>query len=324
MAEETSDNTAAIHDHLRSLALKVDAGEIGREDPVPSSPTDGDLEQPVTDATKQPARDAKGKFAANQPADADKSTQEPNPQDDAKEEEAPKAAEKADSDFTKAKKESERRDRSWKKLQEEKAALDAERSALEKLRAEAAKPEPPKAAAAKDATGFTSAEYDAAAEDFEREGDLDLARAARAKAQAVRAEEWRRNSEQAHHEFSQSWEETCDALCKQKPELLDFQSPLSKTVTHLLGNEPLLSRIPDGFAKAVDIATLRLEADSVPGLKSQIETLGKQLEAANARLSIGGGNPAKPPAERSFRQLGSEEQERELRRMANEYDSAAA
>jgi hypothetical protein len=312
---------------LLELAGKADRGEIDAAETervmTGDAPSDTGNEVPAEITGKETKPD-------DQPGDAEtKPGTEPakKAEDGSRKSEDGKAESgKPDSEFVKAKKDAERFERNWQKLEAERKAFEAEKQELERLRAERRQADPVKAeglrseAGTKDANGYTAADYEAAAQEFEAEGETALAKQARERAAALKGQETQQQSQQEAEKFHRSWGETCDAVCKQKPDLLKLDSPIAQEVQALLKSEPLFSQLPDGFARAVQIAELRIEAGSVPGLREQNAKLVKELEAANAKLAIGGNNPARPVRAKSFGEMTSAEQERELLQAAEELD----
>ena len=104
-----------------------------------------------------------------------------------KKQEAPKQEKKQESRFAQ---ENARKAKTWEQINAEKEAIKAEKEALRREREEWGKQrEQSKIAETnsyRDEKGYTAEDYEAAAKEFEADGDSQLAKAARAKAEGVR------------------------------------------------------------------------------------------------------------------------------------------
>lgn len=224
---------------------------------------------------------------------------------------------------TKYARERERRDRSWKALQQEKEAFHRERDAFERERSQylshsrqASQP-----AEQKDELGYTASEYERAAEQFRRDGDAQRAAMAAQRAQIARGNDAHVLGQSRQREFLDHWHGHVRELLDARPELRDEAHGLSKAVQTLLRDEPLFSHLPDGFRRAVELAELRLQAGSVPSLKTEVERLKKEIDRLNGDRQPGSSGPTSQPRPKAFDQLSPAEQDAELRRIAAEADS---
>lgn len=349
MSTENKTNTATQPDpmesQLRALALGEDNGkdmseEIAKVDaalagdqrkgtPAKSDggdTTDGDESDTKasekTDSTKKPGTEV--------PSDQkDKATaKDGEKQPDAKKE--PTAYEKAQK---KSADERARLDKSWKELQAQRAAIAAERAEIE--RAKAAK-EPPAQQKPEDPLAeFTPEQLDKQAAVFEREGRYDMADYARKVAAEKRAAppaaekqppagEPRPAAEgpAGREQFMAEWNRNVAELKATEVDLQDPGTPLYKETEALIREVPLLSKMADGVKYAVQIAKLRIEASSVPGLKGRIGELEKEIKTLREATSLGSGAPEKRGGPKDITQMSEAEAVNALRSLAAEADAA--
>lgn len=307
MANETEQQQDLSEQQLADMAASLDATggvEVPVQEAQPTEPTPGaDAEKKPDDAN--PEKDA---------ADPAKKTE---PTEPAKE---PGTEAAEESKYSKAQKEQERRERSWQKLDEEKAALRKEREELEAERKKTAT-----VAEEKDERGFSATDYDNAAKNFDASGDAELARKAREQATRLREATQSKQGEAKRTEFLTSWNGTVKEIVEARPELKDDNAPVSKRVREVLKNHPQFSMVPDGFRRAVEYADTLEQAASVPGYKTEIEKLTKEIERLNKLTSVGGSGPtSRPGASKSITEMTTKEAEAELTRLAEEADRQAA
>lgn len=302
---ETQTGTETSETDLLTLAMKADAGEISADEP---------LEGATSQASEPP------------PAEA---SAEPKPDDTPAEEKTPEAADPAtepgtkpegESNYAKARKELERQDRSWKKLEEEKVQLRAERDRLERERLEV---ESGKARASvyRDDQGYSAADYEAFARQTD---DADLAAKARDRAGALRGEETRARAQAAHQEFAQGWKKHLDEAVSEHAELKDESSPLGRALQSVLRERPVFSTLPDGIKHAVVFAKAQSQAGLVPGLEAKVKQLETEIARLNKLTAIPGSAPSQKPGIKSFEDMSATEQDAELERMAAEADRGVA
>ena len=210
---------------------------------------------------------------------------------------APKAPPaKKETQFEKAKGDAERKDRSWKALEEEKTQVRTERAALQAelqgLRREVeqlrtAKPTGP----AKDEHGATAEDYTALAKRYEAEGNDDYAEAARARAAKLSQPAGPRADTSAAFdspEFQTQWRATTQQLIAKEPELADPANPLVKAANSILV-DPTYGRFfkshPDGIAAAVEVARLMRGNAQAQEITQQLTTTKAELTKAQAEVT---------------------------------------
>lgn len=300
----TSEATPAANlDEAAVLAAvtKADAG-TGSAAPVVEKPAAA----PAENADGKPPAEGAGakpgeKKAEDKPADA-------KPDD--------KAA-KPESAFTKAQKDADRRDKSWKALDAEKTEFRAEKTRLEtemqSLRREIAELKKQPAAPAgpvKDAHGHTAETYDELAKHYADEGRDDMAKLATAKAAELRQKAATAPQQQAapaqqgepwkSPEFQARWDEEVAALIKADATLADPKNPITQAANALVNNSPwapLLRARPDGIRAAVEVAKLQQAAATVEPLRKELETTKAEVARLTKLVQPGGSLPGGPTPE---------------------------
>lgn len=334
--DTTSGSADLSFDQLMAAAEAADAGEalpdFVNPSPAPEtapSPSADPDEGAQPDETSKPAPETKAK-----PTTEKKPTDKP-------------ADQKPESPFTKAQKEKERQDRTWKKLDEEKAAhraevakFEQERQQVSALRAEldalkrqiTAAPKAP----SKDEHGLDAADYDAAAKRYAAEGDEQTAALARRRAEALRTkdrdaaataptapsapagEPWQ------SPEFQQKWSAEAAAIVKAEPELGDPQNPVFQAVAQLVNQSPyarFFRAHPDGIRAAVEVAKLQTSAARLPALQKELDTARQEIARLNKLTQPVGGPPAGPaPGKKPLAEMTMDEADAYLRAQAEAAD----
>lgn len=301
---------------LADMAAQLDAtGEA--ETPAEATP---DTEAtPATDAATThdeagDATDPDAEPAHTEPPALEKrpGTEAADPQDDKTKTSA------SESEYSRARKEHERRERSWQKLEEEKTLLRRERETLDVERRRTTH-----TAAQRDESGYSADDYESAARSFEDNGDPDLAGRARTRAHTLRQAAQARATENEVQEFRAKWQDTINRVVDERPELRDVNSDLGRKVATALRTHPHFSYSPEGFRRAVEYVELQDKAAFVPGLRTEVERLKTENQRLNKLTSVGGSGVMHRPGSASFDQLTRAEQEAELTRAAEEADRQA-
>lgn len=207
------------------------------------------------------------------------------------------------------KKDDERFDRNWKKLQEEKEATRQERlkheadlKELEELRATRIESE-----------SLTQArEYDRLAEEFEAEGNADAAKLARAKSAQARNEASAKLQEERGKRFMQEWKSNFEKAAEADKDLYDDSSALFQGVEALLKAEPVLRNMPDGINKAVAYIKNSLAAQESVQLKADLAERDKRIAELTQKLTLGGSNPAAFNGNKDFKDMDRASQRKAL------------
>lgn len=202
-------------------------------------------------------------------------------------------------EYERIKKEHERADRSWKRLNEEKEALA-------KLKA-TARPDETRIAGDQ----FSAEEYEQYAEKLVEEGNSQDAKKAMTRAKEIRQKA-----------FVEQYQESVKEAIDDEPELADQASDLAKAVQGLL-NDPSFGGVPKGFKNAVRLVKAEKLAGSIPGLRGEIENYKKEIERLNKAMEIGGkaGLP-KREGTKSLSDMSLTEHTAYLRQKAAEADDA--
>lgn len=332
--EFESDTSSATETDKRA-AVKTETEE------TVSSP---DTKPETTEKPERP-RDSLGRFTKTEAG-------EDIPEADRKpaEEQKPEAKTdpKPETAYVKAQKERERQESLLKNFQKEKddfraeservrQQLQREAAELQRAREQRTAPNPSQ----QPQTKYSSNDFAEAANTFEAEaekaielGDFDVAKEKLSMARSAREHArtfWQQEQQAAQqaqvHQFQTMYSQVMDQVMKSEPDLAKADSPLSKDVQALLGQESVFSHIPDGFAKAVQVAKWKLGSEKSAGLISGLEDENKKLKAENVRLngnlSLNGSGPSSPVPAKRFEDMSLDEMKRELRGVAENAGSLA-
>lgn len=307
-----SASDASIEAALLAQAQAHDAGK-----PVDTTPAPDQQATPAPDTTQ----------SGNAPA-ATNPDQTPTTQPTATPPTAPQ------SPYQTKRTEQQRREDSWKKLQEDKEKFRAEREQFYREQAQRAQSgsatPPPTPTAAEPLAEFSPEQLEAAAEKFDKQGQFDLAEEARAAAKAKRerpaapaapaTQPGQPPAEQsaAFAAAQAEWKANLAAAEKADPELTDPNSPLRKEVVDTLNSYQILRQYPQGITHAVEIVKMRREALAAGELRKQVAALEARLKAAEAQVLPAVGSPEGGIAPRGLADMSDADAERELLRMAAE------
>ena len=226
--------------------------------------------------------------------------------------------------------EQQRKAKSWEQINAEKEAIKAEREAVKRERDEWSKQREQSTAAEnnsfRDDKGYTAEDYEAAAKEFDADGDTQLAKAARAKADGVRKAAGAKQQQVQQERFNKSWAENYGRLSEKEVWLKDQSSPEYKRTVELLQRVPFLTAMPDGLVHAVELMKLQDTAGRSQSLESENKALKEQLSKLQQKTAIGKSVPAGQlkTEEKDFSRLSLKEQRDALMRAAREFDREAA
>lgn len=231
---------------------------------------------------------------------------------------------------TKEQREAARRDKSWRKLAEERAAFLREKAEFEASKIKALNPidegdpaQNPNALAE---------QFDLLAKQFEESGDFDKADEARDKANILRNMRQSQAQRAAHPaqnpQFMKAWSANIERAISEFPEMKDPDSEFGKTVKGILNDPEIsdyLSRRPDGGYIAAQLANMHMHARKVPALEKQIIELKTENKELRQRLSIpeSGAYDRTSEGGKSFDKMSLQQQRDYLLKEAERADAGA-
>lgn len=222
------------------------------------------------------------------------------------------ASEKKPTRYEKAK---SRLEKEWETLRAEKAKLQAEREAAQASVGKTA-PQETKTSTRK----FSAEDYREAAKSYRDEGRDDLAKLAENKAGEIEVEDRKEQEEKVKGELKSAWDKNLYEEVEANPDLKDSSTPLYKAVSEMLQNHAILRNYPAGIKDAVGIAKIRLKAEAASDLEKKVAKYESELAQLRKATTPASGQPSAPAKQKQFHELSSNEQEKELLRMAMEAD----
>lgn len=320
VAQESGEITEA---HLRDVLAVWDGHkpapqpvqEIASEEPkAQTQVAAGDSGEAEKSEIKQGDSDPQGADKAKSP-EQETSTKEKGVASE------PAAKEKPD----KQAKEQARLADSWKRLEEEKAAVRKQAEEL-RLAKERAEDEAIKSVAPNQQ--YTPEQYRKFASQWENEGRDDLAKQARIMADSLEKAQSliKDRNERKERELNEIRQSNARRVIDENPELKDQGSQLYKTLSEIANSEDegirnFLNTHPNGLIYAAQIAKMKVAAESAATLKTEVEKLKAENEQFRKRLSVGESTPSKPSkGKKSFDQMDSKEQEQFLSKLVREAD----
>jgi hypothetical protein len=222
------------------------------------------------------------------------------------------ASEKKPTRYEKAK---SRLEKEWETLRAEKAKLQAEREAAQASVGKAAAQEKQNST-----RKFSAEDYREAAKSYRDEGRDDLAKLAENKASEIEVEYRKEQEENVKGELKSAWDKNLYEEVEANPDLKDSSTKLYKAVSEMLQNHAILRNYPAGIKDAVGIAKIRLKAESASDLEKKVAKYESELAQLRKATTPASGQPSAPARQKQFHELSSNEQEKELLRMAAEAD----
>ena len=304
-------------DGLLALARDHDAGVDIDSQPRESSPTPSE-----TASTEQ---ESSNEVTASKEFDGGEKEVSTKSETETK---APKTEPKVEKEkSSRFAQEQNRKAKTWEQINAEKEALKAEREAVKREREEWSRSrEQSKATETnshRDEKGYTAEDYEAAAKEFEADGDSQLAKAARAKAEGVRKIAGEQAQKVQTEKFQKAWADNYGRLSEKEGWLKDQNSAEYKQTVQLLQQFPLLTTVPDGLVHAVEIVKLQKTASMSQALEQENKSLKEQLGKLQQKTAIGKSVPAGQlkAEEKDFSKLSLKEQRDALMRASREFDS---
>jgi len=219
-----------------------------------------------------------------------------------------------------------RKTKTWEQINAEKEAIRAEREAVRREREEWIKQREQSSVADtnsfRDEKGYTAEDYEAAAKEFDADGDSQLAKAARAKADGVRKTVSVKQQQVQQERFTRTWADNFNKLSEKETWLKDQSSNEYKRTVELLQRIPILTTLPNGLAHAVELMKLQNTAGRSQSLESENKALKEQLNKLQQKTAIGKSVPAGQlkAEEKDFSKLSQKEQRDALMRAMREFD----
>ena len=226
------------------------------------------------------------------------------------------ASEKKPSRYEKAK---SRLEKEWEDLRAEKARIAAEREALQ-AKASSAGQEVSQTPTKDSRRRFSAEDYREAAKSYRNDGNDEMAKAAEAKAAEVEAEDRRETEQRTQAELKSAWDQNLLKEVEANPELKDSSTKLYKTVSELLQRHAILRNYPAGISDAVGLAKMHLKAETASDLEKRLKDAEAELGRLRKATMPAASQPSAPAKIKTFDEMSSEEQGRELLRMAAEAD----
>jgi hypothetical protein len=305
---------------MRELGVETDAA-AGREPEAPSAETT-ESRAPVqeteqTQETQPPdVGDTEPKPDSSETETRGQQQPQQRPRDP-----ATGKFQRPDTEYSRAQKEQERKDRSWAALQAEKerfrmattqwqeqqrmAQLEATRKANQPLRRD----------------GLTAKEYYDGALVFEREGDYENAYKAHRVAQEMLQAEQQRGQQMQGVEAEYQWRVGMQEAIKAEPKIADPSSPIAQHLERIIQQNPWIYYIPQGFQRAAEVAHMLTQMASLSELQDENEKLRADLEKFQRRSQPSRGGHAAPRyGEKDFDEMNLDEQEAHLKAMTAEAD----
>jgi hypothetical protein len=298
MPEPVAPDLAAEFEQLQKDAAEIDAA-ANAEVEVPEPPKEAAKKAPA----KQPEKE--------EPKEPE--TEESQPTLDEEEpgdEEEPVVSK----DQERKQKENERYDRSWKRLEAEKAEVRKLKRELEEAQKVFKKKADP-AETFKDEKGYSAQQYDEYAEQCEGREDFRSAMMARQRAQEVRGQAMQ-------NMFAERWRETQDDVMAEHEDMQNMLSPLFREVDGLIRNDAIFRSVPEGMRYAVEFAKAKLSSKQLQALQADNDKLNKEITRLNGLLGINGGGTHRSSKPKTFNDMSSEEQFKHLLDQAAELDRA--
>jgi len=117
-----------------------------------------------------------------------------------------------------------------------------------------------------------------------------------------------------------AWDKNLMDEVDANPDLKDSNTPLYKAVSEILQTRAILRNYPTGIKDAVEIAKVKIKAETASDLSKKVAEYEKELSQLRKATTPASGQPKGPARTKAFHELTLDEQERELMKMASEVD----
>jgi hypothetical protein len=229
---------------------------------------------------------------------------------------------KSETDYTRAQKEQERKDRSWQALQAEKeqfrqyATQWEEQQRMAQLEATRQQYQPLKK------EGLTAQEYYEGAQRFEQEGDHENALKAYKVASEMGRAEQQRYAQMQEMEAEYQWRLGMQEVGKVFPDIWNPNHPIVPHLERIISENPWIYRVPQGFQRAAEVAHMLSRMSEIKELQEENERLRANLEKFQRKGQPAKGGYAAPrTGEKEFDEMNLDEMEAHLKGLTAEADN---
>ena len=223
-------------------------------------------------------------------------------------------------DISREAKDMERKMRSWKSLNEEKAEHQKQVEEFEQQKEKFRLQQLQDTNELRDEDGYSAKDYDKVAAEFREDGETKLADDAEANAEKLRNQEREDAKKLQQHEFSKRFRDNYASAREKYPDLANHESELFKRTEQVFLHYPELVGDADGPRKAAWVASRDLLASQAESFQDENQRLTKELEEYKSKLSIGGSQPAPRPANKEFMDMDSDARFKMLTEQAAQMD----
>lgn len=227
-----------------------------------------------------------------------------------------------DTEYSRAQKEQERRDRSWQALQAEKEQFRQYQSQFQEQQRMAQLEQARRQYQPLKRDGLTAKEYYDGAMVFEREGDYENAYKAHRVAQEMFQAEQGRAQQMQGVEAEYQWRMGMQQAIAVEPKIADPDSPISQHLSRIIEQNPWIYHIPQGFQRAAEVAHMLTRMAEMKEKDDEIISLKAELEKHQRRGQPARGGHATPRyGEKDFDEMNLDEQEAHLKHLTAEADT---
>jgi hypothetical protein len=314
--ETTESAMDAEGEALRDLGHATDMNE-GRpveqpetpETPTPEAPEEPQAE-PQPPETGQPEEE-QPELPETEPAAEQQRTRDP----------VTGKFQKPDTDYSRAQKEQERKDRSWQALQAEKERFRMMTSQWEEQQRMAQLEQARQTYQPLKKEGLTAQEYYEGAVRFEQEGDHENALKAYKVASELGRTEQQRYAQMQEMEAEYQWRLGMQEVGKVFPEIWNPNHPIVGHLERIISENPWIYRVPQGFQRAAEVAHMLTQMGSIKEKDDEIVALKAQLEKYNRKGQPAKGGYAAPrTTDKEFDEMNLDEMEAHLKGLTAEAD----
>ena len=300
MSETTTEAPSQVTSEREQLLSALADADASAFDLTANNISMPQVEKPSQESAKE--EDTPEEEAPEQQPDEEKP-------EETQEEEQPK------SKYSRAKKSQDRANKSWREVNEAKAALKKEREELEaqkKAYQDGHEKSLEEIQQRTNTSRYSPEEYESIAQEFEDEGDHANAEAARKAAKQARQTATEQAQKKQQAEFVSKWDTNWKQATATHKDLNNQESELFKMVGQLLERKPVLTQYPEGITDAVEAASMYLKANRSSDLEKQVSDLKKQVAEYEEKLTLNGSQPGGTMQIESFDKLSADKQRDEL------------